>query len=77
MTRKVLVDTNIRWPNGLTLDHTNKRIFWMEAKHHEISSVDWNGNNRKLYFDSKSRLQQPYAVTFFRNSLYWSDWNTR
>ena len=31
-TRQILVDNDLVWPNGLTLDYDNKRLFWLEAK---------------------------------------------
>ena len=45
-TRKVIVDTDIEWPNGLTIDYESRILFWADGKHSFISSVDFNGHNR-------------------------------
>ncbi len=34
--RRILVDRNIVWPNGITLDKATKRLFWLEAKTNRI-----------------------------------------
>lgn len=54
-TRVTLVDTEIQWPNGLTLDYENKRLFWVDAKLLTISAINWDGTDRvRVPVDSKS-----------------------
>ena len=31
-SRQVIIQENIFWPNGLTLDYDESRIFWADAK---------------------------------------------
>lgn len=31
-TRKVIVSDRIFWPNGLTVDFENKRVYWSDGK---------------------------------------------
>lgn len=77
-SRVTLVDSDIGWPNGITLDHDSKTLFWVDAKTHQISSVDWrSGRNRRVVLGTEDALPQPFAVSFFRGALYWSDWTTR
>lgn len=76
-TRKVLVDSDIVWPNGLTLDYAEKRLFWLEAKLGYIASTDWEGNSRKTIFvGDKQTLPQPFAITMAAGVLFWTDWET-
>ena len=42
----------IRWPNALTVDLPTKHIYWMDAHHQSIETMDFNGKNR--YTVSKS-----------------------
>lgn len=77
VSRTVLVDTNIEWPNGLTLDYVNKRLFWVDAKLHQIFSVDWNGQDRRKIRIEPKALPQPFSISYFDSTLYWSDWKTR
>lgn len=45
-SRKVIVDKDILWPNGLTVDYERKKIFWADGKRFSISAVDFDGSNR-------------------------------
>lgn len=73
-TRKVIVKEDIYWPNGLTVDYANNLIYWMDAKLQFIDTINFNGLNRKRIV--KNSLQYPYALTFFNDKLYWTDWKT-
>jgi low density lipoprotein receptor-related protein 5/6 len=44
--RKILVETDLEWPNGLTLDYEKKLLYWIDAKLQYIAVVDWDGYNR-------------------------------
>lgn len=45
--RKIIADTNLFWPNGLTIDYAGHRMYWVDAKHHVIERADLDGKNRK------------------------------
>ena len=77
-TRKVLVDNDIVWPNGITLDFEARRLFWLEAKLGYIASVDWDGGRRKTIYvaNNKQALPQPFAITMAAGVLFWTDWDT-
>ncbi|KFM82476.1 Low-density lipoprotein receptor-related protein 6, partial [Stegodyphus mimosarum] len=74
-TRKVIVSTDIFWPNGIAADYDTKRIYWADAKLKLISSMDFEGNNRQVI--TKDDIPHPYALSVHRDMLYWTDWNTR
>lgn len=44
--RSVIVDTKITWPNGLTLDYINSRIYWADAREDYIEFASLDGSNR-------------------------------
>lgn len=35
-TRKVIVNSHIFWPNGLTVDFDQRRIYWLDGRLHFI-----------------------------------------
>ena len=74
-TRAVIVDDNIYWPNGLTMDYDNERIFWADAKYSYIHSCDYYGRNRTVILEEN--LPHPFALTLFQQTLYWTDWTTK
>ncbi|XP_073967481.1 low-density lipoprotein receptor-related protein 6-like [Choristoneura fumiferana] len=73
-TRKIIVKDNIFWPNGITVDYNNNLIYWVDANLHFIDVMDLNGEKRKRIV--KGGLEYPYALTFFNDKLYWTDWKT-
>jgi low density lipoprotein receptor-related protein 5/6 len=69
-----IVDTFITWPNGLTLDYEEKRVYWIDARYNYIASVDYHGTNRRITYTQA--VNHPYALTIFAKQLYWTDWDT-
>ena len=45
--RAVIADTNLKWPNGIAVDHD--RIYWIDGHHHKIE-VTFNGYLRLICF---------------------------
>jgi len=72
--RRTIVSENILWPNGLTLDLENNRLFWVDAKLHVIFSSDFEGQNRQVLLTSYRHLQHPFSIAVFENDVYWTDW---
>ncbi|ESP02557.1 hypothetical protein LOTGIDRAFT_171958 [Lottia gigantea] len=74
LTRQVIVDDNIYWPNGLTLDYTDSKIFWADGKLSYIHSCNFDGSDRRVVLDDS--LPHPFALTLDGDSLFWTDWKT-
>lgn len=68
------VSNNIRWPNGLTIDYPNQRLYWVDAKFSTIESILLDGTDRRVILADVVR--HPYAIAVFEDKLYWSDWAT-
>ena len=64
----------IGWPNGLSLCHITKRLFWVDAKLDVIESCDRDGKNRMQL--TKLYAPHPFAVSVFEDFVYWTDWMT-
>ena len=71
--RKVLHDTDLTWPNGLTIDYQLQRLYWADAftDRIEYSSVD--GTGREILLTSAHGLQHPFGITISGNQIYWVD----
>ncbi|XP_011500691.1 PREDICTED: low-density lipoprotein receptor-related protein 6 isoform X2 [Ceratosolen solmsi marchali] len=73
-SRSVVVSDDIFWPNGLTIDYENDLVYWVDGRHKFIEVMDYYGRNRrKIVSDG---LEYPFAITYFDQRLYWTDWRT-
>lgn len=42
------VTSDIHWPNGLTIDFPNQRLYWTDAKKMSIESIRLDGTDRRV-----------------------------
>ena len=73
--RTTIIDDNIFWPNGLTIDYGASKLYWADAKYSYIHSADTDGTNRLVVI--QGMLPHPFALTLFDNLIYWTDWETK
>ncbi|OBS68200.1 hypothetical protein A6R68_03260, partial [Neotoma lepida] len=71
--RRPLVTEDIQWPNGITLDLVKSRLYWLDSKLHMLSSVDLDGQDRRIVLKSLEFLAHPLALTIFEDRVYWID----
>ncbi|CAH2009921.1 unnamed protein product [Acanthoscelides obtectus] len=77
LDRQILVRLgNNRWPNGLTLDYTIRRIYWIDARTDSIHTSNYNGEDIREVMRNHEMLSHPFAITLFENYVYWTDWRT-
>ncbi|CAF0957368.1 unnamed protein product [Adineta ricciae] len=68
-----VITTNIRWPNGLTVDFDDDRIYWADAWFDRIERASFDGTNREVI----ATVVHPFAITVHGHYIYWTDWNLR
>lgn len=72
-SRKIIVSENIIWPNGLTIDHRTKTVYWIDGNLRFIKRMDYDGKNEETILDKSF---QPFSLTQYDTKLYWTDWKT-
>lgn len=70
-SRKVLISTDIGFPNGLALDYEANRLYWADAFKDRIETADLHGNNRVQFALDATH---PFGLTQFNEYIYWTDW---
>ena len=68
-SRQVLVNRGIVWPNGLTIDYQQERIWWVDARRGAVESTDLNGGDRKITFRSWG-ARGTFGITNFQDWIY-------
>lgn len=74
--RNVLVDSTsskMRWPTGLTIDHSQRKIYWCDSLHPVIESINLDGTNRQPIFKIMNHNFHPMSLTYNNFILYWTD----
>ncbi|XP_041434027.1 low-density lipoprotein receptor-related protein 1B-like [Xenopus laevis] len=64
------------WPNGLTIDHFERRIVWTDARSDAIYSALYDGTAMKEIIRGHEYLSHPFAVSLYGSDVYWTDWRT-
>ncbi|XP_033637821.1 sushi, von Willebrand factor type A, EGF and pentraxin domain-containing protein 1-like [Asterias rubens] len=74
--RTVLVDDNIYFPNGITIDYTTDKIYWTDAdpggSRVEVCSLD--GTNRRTVYSHPADKGHFFDVAVFQNYIFVTDW---
>lgn len=68
-SRQVLVNRDIVWPNGLTIDYQEDRIWWVDARLGTVESVLLNGQDRKITMRSWG-VRGTFGIAVFQDSIY-------
>ncbi|CAK9805473.1 Vitellogenin receptor [Anthophora plagiata] len=68
----VLIEENLEWPNSLSIDYANNRLYWIDTKLKLIESIRLDGTDRRTVL--KGVAKKPFSLAVFENKLYWSDW---
>lgn len=71
--RSTIISTKIYWPNGLTLDTANKRVYFADSKLDYIDFCYYNGTGRQQVISGSHYLLHPHSLTLFEDTMYWTD----
>jgi hypothetical protein len=73
--RETLINTSIVWPNGLVIDHQQRKLYWADAKLDKIEFCDLTGTNRVILTDEG--VPHIIGFTLVGHYLYWTDLQSR
>ena len=71
--RQVLLSTNLKYPNGLAIDQTKNRLYFVDGGEKTLEYVNFDGSGRKTLITSG--LEHPFGIDVFENLVYWTDWD--
>ncbi|XP_063419028.1 low-density lipoprotein receptor-related protein 8-like isoform X2 [Mytilus trossulus] len=73
-TRKIIT-TDVAWPNAITIDYIDSRIFWIDAKLHTIMSADFDGARIRTVLHNTAQISIPFSMAVFEDNIFWTDWS--
>ncbi|KAF5276464.1 hypothetical protein FQA39_LY06533 [Lamprigera yunnana] len=73
INRSIIISTKIYWPNGLTLDTANKRVYFADSKLDYIDFCNYDGSGRQQVLSGSHYLLHPHSLTLFEDTMYWTD----
>jgi len=72
--RTVLVTENVMWPNSITLDLVQERLYWVDAKLHLIGSIGLDGTRPNIISEPSGALHHPVSASILEDWIYWTEW---
>lgn len=73
--RRILVKRGLYYPNGLTLDDSNNRLYWVDSYVDALEYYDLERHTITTLLDRNYILSYPFGLTSLDDHLYWTDWN--
>ncbi|CAH0403273.1 unnamed protein product [Chilo suppressalis] len=64
------------WPNGITLDHRARTLYWVDARSDAIQCATYWGADIRTVLRAHAALAHPFAVTLLDARVYWTDWRS-
>ncbi|XP_071176515.1 very low-density lipoprotein receptor-like isoform X2 [Mytilus edulis] len=71
-----IISKDVVWPNSITIDYVDSRLFWIDAKLHTIKSSQLDGSNIRTVVHNAKHIAHPFAVAVFEDDVYWTDWSS-
>ncbi|XP_060117458.1 nidogen-2 [Heteronotia binoei] len=72
---ETVISTGLISPEGLTIDHLRRTMFWTDSGLDKIESARLDGSERRVLFATDLVNPRAIAVDPIRGNLYWTDWN--
>ncbi|XP_069108702.1 low-density lipoprotein receptor-related protein 2-like isoform X5 [Argopecten irradians] len=71
--RTSIVTKKVYWPNGLSLDYPNKRLYFADARLDYIEYCNYDGSGRRQVFANDHFLRHPHGLVVFEDTIFWTD----
>ena len=71
--RTTLHDTDLVWPNAITVDYSSQTLYWADAYLDYIGKSATDGSNREVLYNIPISFH-PYALEYYNGYILWTDW---
>ncbi|KAH9420420.1 Low-density lipoprotein receptor- protein 1B [Dermatophagoides pteronyssinus] len=73
---QIILTDQVIQPTGLKIDFLTGRIYWLDAGHHSLNSINFDGSDQRIIIQSKRYLENPFDIDLFDNQAFWTDLQT-
>ena len=73
-THREIILSSIGRANGLTIDHSARKLYWADLYTPAIDSFDLRTKKRNAIITDN--IVYPFSITQYQDYIYWTDWNT-
>ncbi|CAG2240579.1 VLDLR [Mytilus edulis] len=73
-SNRKIITNDVVWPNAITIDYIDSRIFWIDAKLHTIMSADLDGSRIRTVLHNNEQISHPFSMAVFEDNIFWTDW---
>lgn len=79
----IIIDTDqkgrriLGWPNGLTIDFSAERVYFVDAQKDFVASCNLDGGDFKKIIFGKPEAAHPFAVAVYKGLVLWNDWTRK
>ena len=73
--RTQIKTSDLKFPNGLTIDFTTQRLYWCEAGKDVIGSMYFDGTAQQVHLQFRS--MHTFSLSLYNGTFFWSDWKTK
>lgn len=72
--RKDLVSSHLVYPNGLAIDYSGGRLYFVDSGTKTMESVNFDGTARRTIIDEG--LTHPFGIDVYDQKVFWTDMKT-
>lgn len=73
--RKTLVLQKLNYPNGLAIDQSNNRLYFLDGGTKTLEYINYDGTGRNTLISNG--LVHPFGLDIYNNKVFWTDWETQ
>lgn len=73
--RVPLVLRDLQFPNGLAIDQSKNRLYFVDGGTKTLEHVNFDGSGRRSVISSG--MLHPFGLDIFGSQVYWTDWDTQ